>query len=182
MIDLKAEALYYFYLFSTKNLHALEKLFADNCVLRDWENNAEGKDDVLSVYGKIFNSVTSIAVTPAALYQDGYTVLAELLITINGKDLKNYFPLQFMQDALMKPLRTLDMAETFDVSVNVNGGGIKGQTDAITLAIARALVQDNAENKPALRAERLMTRDARVVERKKTGLRKARKREQYSKR
>jgi small subunit ribosomal protein S9 len=103
-------------------------------------------------------------------------------ITINGKDLKNYFPLQFMQDALMKPLRTLDMAETFDVSVNVNGGGIKGQTDAITLAIARALVQDNAENKPALRAERLMTRDARVVERKKTGLRKARKREQYSKR
>ena len=103
-------------------------------------------------------------------------------ITINGKDLKKYFPLQFMQDALMKPLRTLDMADTFDVSVNVNGGGIKGQTDAITLAIARALVQDNAENKPALRAERLMTRDARVVERKKTGLRKARKREQYSKR
>jgi small subunit ribosomal protein S9 len=103
-------------------------------------------------------------------------------ITINGKDLKNYFPLQFMQDALMKPLRTLDMAETFDVSVNVNGGGIKGQTDAITLAIARALVQDNAENKPALRAERLMTRDARVVERKKTGLSQARKREQYSKR
>ena len=86
MIDLKAEALYYFYLFSTKNLHALEKLFADNCVLRDWENNAEGKDDVLSVYGKIFNSVTSIAVTPAALYQDGYTVLAELLITSHGKE------------------------------------------------------------------------------------------------
>ena len=87
-----------------------------------------------------------------------------------------------MQDALLKPLRVLEMTETFDVNVNVSGGGIKGQTDAITLGIARALVQDNAENKPALRAERLMTRDARVVERKKTGLRKARKREQYSKR
>ncbi|MBL7789624.1 MAG: 30S ribosomal protein S9 [Chitinophagales bacterium] len=103
-------------------------------------------------------------------------------ITINGKDLKEYFPLQFMQDALLKPLRVLEISEAFDVKVNVSGGGIKGQTDAITLGIARALVQDNAENKPALRAERLMTRDARVVERKKTGLRKARKREQYSKR
>jgi len=103
-------------------------------------------------------------------------------ITINGKDLKNYFPLQFMQDALLKPLKTLEMTEAFDVNVNVNGGGIKGQTEAIKLGIARALIQDNPENKPALKAERLTTRDARVVERKKTGLRKARKREQYSKR
>jgi small subunit ribosomal protein S9 len=103
-------------------------------------------------------------------------------ITINGKDIKNYFPLQFLQDALMTPLRTLSVEGEFDVNVNVNGGGIKGQTDAIKLGIARALVADNPDNKPALRAERLMTRDARVVERKKTGLRGARKREQYSKR
>lgn len=103
-------------------------------------------------------------------------------ITINGKDIKDYFPLQFMQDALLKPLRILEVADQYDVQVNVNGGGIKGQTDAITLGIARALVLENAESKPALRAERLMTRDARVVERKKTGLRKARKKEQYSKR
>jgi small subunit ribosomal protein S9 len=103
-------------------------------------------------------------------------------VTINGKELKNYFPLQFMQDALLKPLRVLEMTDTYDVQVNVNGGGIKGQTDAITLGIARALVAEDPENKPALRAERLMTRDARVVERKKTGLRKARKKEQYSKR
>jgi len=103
-------------------------------------------------------------------------------IEINGKDLKDYFPLQFMQDALLKPLRVLESTEAYDVKVNVNGGGIKGQTDAITLGIARALVAENADNKPALRAERLMTRDARVVERKKTGLRKARKKEQYSKR
>lgn len=103
-------------------------------------------------------------------------------ITINGKDLKDYFPLQFMQDGLLTPLRVLDMETTYDVRVNVNGGGIKGQTDAIRLGIARALVIEDAENKPALRAARLMTRDARVVERKKTGLRGARKREQYSKR
>lgn len=103
-------------------------------------------------------------------------------ITINGKDLKNYFPLQFMQDSLLTPLRTLSAEGTFDVMVNVSGGGIKGQTEAIRLGIARALVVDDAENKPTLRAARLLTRDARVVERKKTGLRKARKREQYSKR
>ncbi len=103
-------------------------------------------------------------------------------ITINGKDLKDYFPLQFMQDGLLTPLRVLDKETTYDVRVNVNGGGIKGQTDAIRLGIARALVLEDAENKPALRAARLMTRDARVVERKKTGLRGARKREQYSKR
>lgn len=103
-------------------------------------------------------------------------------IQINGKDLKEYFPLQFMQDALLKPLRTLEAAEAFDVNVNVNGGGIKGQTEAIRLGITRALIVDNPENKPALKAERLTTRDARVVERKKTGLRKARKKEQYSKR
>ncbi len=103
-------------------------------------------------------------------------------IVINGKDIKDYFPLQFSQDALLTPLRTLEVTETYDVQVNVNGGGVKGQTEAIQLAIARALVLENPEDKPALRAARLMTRDARVVERKKTGLRKARKKEQYSKR
>lgn len=103
-------------------------------------------------------------------------------IQINGKDIKDYFPLQFMQDSLLTPLRALNMEGTFDVNVNVNGGGIKGQTEAIKLGLARALVLDDAENKPTLRAARLMTRDARVVERKKTGLRKARKKEQYSKR
>jgi small subunit ribosomal protein S9 len=74
------------------------------------------------------------------------------------------------------------MEGQLDVFVNVSGGGIKGQTEAIRLGIARALVEENPDNKPALRKERLMTRDARVVERKKTGLRKARKQEQFSKR
>jgi small subunit ribosomal protein S9 len=82
----------------------------------------------------------------------------------------------------MKPLKVLEMEGQLDVFVNVSGGGIKGQTEAIRLGIARALVEENPDNKPALRKERLMTRDARVVERKKTGLRKARKQEQFSKR
>jgi small subunit ribosomal protein S9 len=103
-------------------------------------------------------------------------------ITINGKDYKDYFTISFLQDNLMKPLKVLEMEGQLDVSVNVSGGGIKGQTEAIRLGIARALVEENPDNKPALRKERLMTRDARVVERKKTGLRKARKQEQFSKR
>jgi small subunit ribosomal protein S9 len=103
-------------------------------------------------------------------------------ITINGKDFKDYFTISFLQDNLMKPLKVLEMEGQLDVFVNVSGGGIKGQTEAIRLGIARALVEENPDNKPALRKERLMTRDARVVERKKTGLRKARKQEQFSKR
>jgi small subunit ribosomal protein S9 len=103
-------------------------------------------------------------------------------ITINGKDYKDYFTISFLQDNLMKPLKVLEMEGQLDVFVNVSGGGIKGQTEAIRLGIARALVEENPDNKPALRKERLMTRDARVVERKKTGLRKARKQEQFSKR
>jgi small subunit ribosomal protein S9 len=103
-------------------------------------------------------------------------------ITINGKDYKDYFTISFLQDNLMKPLKVLEMEGQLDVFVNVSGGGIKGQTEAIRLGIARALVEENPDNKPALRKERLMTRDARVVERKKTGLRKARKQEQFRKR
>lgn len=103
-------------------------------------------------------------------------------VTINGKDFKDYFSLSFLQDNMMTPLRVLEAEATYDVHVNVNGGGIKGQAEAIRLAIARALVVEDPENKPALKAQRLMTRDSRVVERKKTGLRKARKKEQYSKR
>jgi small subunit ribosomal protein S9 len=103
-------------------------------------------------------------------------------ININGRDYKNYFSLSFMQDSLISPLKILGQEGSYDVFVNVNGGGIKGQVEAIRLGIARALVGEDAENKPVLKKSRLMTRDSRVVERKKTGLRKARKKEQYSKR
>lgn len=103
-------------------------------------------------------------------------------VLVNGKDFKSYFSLSFMQDSLMTPLRVLEQEGQYDVFVNVQGGGIKGQTEAVRLGLAKALVVENPDNKPALKKERLMTRDARVVERKKTGLRKARKKEQYSKR
>ena len=104
------------------------------------------------------------------------------VITVNGKDYKNYFPLDFIQQRVEAPLKTADAFGKFDVTVNVFGGGVKGQADAIVLGIARALVHDNPEVRPALKKEKFMRRDAREVERKKTGLRKARKQEQYSKR
>ena len=85
-MDLKARSLEYFYNFSSKNSSTLSWMFTSVCFLHDWENDAAGKTDVMSVYNKIFNSVESIAVTPRAIYQDGLTVIAELLITINGKE------------------------------------------------------------------------------------------------
>ena len=85
-MDLKSRSLNYFYIFSTKNSTALSFMFASVCFLHDWENDAAGNTDVMSVYNKIFNSVESIAVTPRAIYQDGLTVIAELLITIDGKE------------------------------------------------------------------------------------------------
>lgn len=103
-------------------------------------------------------------------------------ITINGKDIKEYIALKQLVDRAMKPLNILDAAAKFDINVNVKGGGIKGQAEAISLGIARALVKNDETVKPALKAENLMTRDSRMVERKKFGKKKARKSFQFSKR
>ncbi|HAC22882.1 MAG: 30S ribosomal protein S9 [Tannerellaceae bacterium] len=103
-------------------------------------------------------------------------------ITINKRDLENYFPSTILQYVVKQPLNKLAVAENFDIKVNLNGGGYKGQAEALRLAIARALVKMNPEDKPALRAEGFMTRDPRAVERKKPGQPKARKRFQFSKR
>ncbi len=103
-------------------------------------------------------------------------------ITINKRDLKEYFASPILQYIVTQPLNTISAAESYDVKVNIYGGGVKGQAEAIRLAIARALVKVNEENKPALKAEGFMTRDARVVERKKPGQPKARKKFQFSKR
>ena len=103
-------------------------------------------------------------------------------ITINKKDLQDYFPSSILQFVVKQPLTTLNVAEKYDIKVNLDGGGFTGQSQALRLAIARALVKINAEDKKALRAEGFMTRDAREVERKKPGQPKARRRFQFSKR
>jgi len=103
-------------------------------------------------------------------------------ITINKRPLDVYFPSSILQYIVKQPLLTLEQAEKYDIKVNLNGGGYKGQAEALRLAIARALVKINPEDKSALRAEGFMTRDPRVVERKKPGRPKARKRFQFSKR
>lgn len=103
-------------------------------------------------------------------------------ITVNARDLKEYFLSEIHQTMVKQPLVALKAENNFDVSINVEGGGIKGQAEAIRLGISRALVLSNAENKPTLRKEGFVTRDSRMVERKKPGRRKARRRFQFSKR
>jgi small subunit ribosomal protein S9 len=102
--------------------------------------------------------------------------------TINGRDFKDYFHSDVQNMVANLPFSVLGNAEKWDVIVNATGGGIAGQMGAVRLGIARALVEQNAEIKPALRHANLLTRDARVVERKKYGRKKARKHFQFSKR
>ncbi len=104
------------------------------------------------------------------------------VITINDKDYKNYFPLVYLQNQVEVAFKTIDGADKYDVIVNASGGGIKGQAEAIKLGIARALIAVNPEYRPALKAAGLLTRDSRMVERKKPGKKKARRSFQFSKR
>ncbi|HEX4887216.1 MAG TPA: 30S ribosomal protein S9 [Luteibaculaceae bacterium] len=103
-------------------------------------------------------------------------------ITVNSKDYTEYFPGLVLQYKVNQPLALTNNAGKYDILVNVDGGGITGQAEAVRLGISRALVEINPEDKPALKAEGLMTRDPRMVERKKPGQKKARKRFQFSKR
>ena len=103
-------------------------------------------------------------------------------ITVNGKDFKEYFPVDTMQFKLEQPFNIADLAGKFDVKANVNGGGTTGQSEAIRLAISRALCKLDPEHRITLKPEGMLTRDARVVERKKPGQKKARKKFQWVKR
>ena len=103
-------------------------------------------------------------------------------ITINGKDYKNYFPLVYLQNQVESPLKIIEASEKFDIIVNAQGGGIKGQAEATKLGIARALLEVSTEYRPALKAAGLLKRDPRAVERKKPGRKKARRSFQFSKR
>lgn len=103
-------------------------------------------------------------------------------ITVNGKDFKVYFPTPLLQYTVLDPFETASAMGKYDVMVNVDGGGFKGQAEALSLALSRALVIIDPENRPLLKVKGLMRRDPRMVERKKPGQKKARKRFQFSKR
>ncbi len=111
-----------------------------------------------------------------------YLSKGEGKITVNGKDWKEYFPISYMQYKVIDPLVTVDADKMYDVKVNVKGGGIKGQAEAIRMAVSRALVKIDEEFRKPLKEKKYLTRDARVVERKKYGKPKARKSFQFSKR
>ncbi len=103
-------------------------------------------------------------------------------IKVNNRDFKEYFPSEVLQIIVKQPLMTTEKSNNFDININVFGGGLSGQAEAIRLSIARALVELDQESRPALKAEGFLTRDSRMVERKKYGRRKARRAFQFSKR
>lgn len=103
-------------------------------------------------------------------------------ITVNHRSLEKYFASEILRTIVQQPFATLERNGSFDVFVNVKGGGITGQAEAIRMAISRALVEQDAENRSPLKKEGFLTRDSRMVERKKPGRRKARRRFQFSKR
>ena len=103
-------------------------------------------------------------------------------ITVNDRSVEDYFPSDILQTIIKQPLAATDTVSNFDIKVNVEGGGPSGQAEAIRLAVSRALVEADEENKAPLKKEGFLTRDPRMVERKKYGRRKARRRFQFSKR
>jgi small subunit ribosomal protein S9 len=103
-------------------------------------------------------------------------------ITVNKKDIKTYFPIPTLQYVINQPLELSNATGKYDIMASIDGGGVNGQAEALTLAISRALCKINPEHRPALKAKGLMRRDPRMVERKKPGQKKARKKFQFSKR
>ena len=111
-----------------------------------------------------------------------YLTQGEGNITVNGKPYQEYFPQTHIQSAITDPMATVEASTLYDVNVNVYGGGFKGQAHAVRMAISRALVKLNEDFRSPLKSKKFLTRDARVVERKKYGKPKARKSFQFSKR
>ncbi len=127
--------------------------------------------DVISTIGRRKSAVARIYLTPG-----------KGNITINDRELNDYFPTDILQYVVKQPLNLLGVQESYDVKVNLDGGGYTGQAEALRMAISRALVELDPENRPKLKHAGFMTRDPREVERKKPGRPKARKRFQFSKR
>ena len=129
------------------------------------------KETKYTAIGRRKRSVAKVTITPG-----------KGNITVNGKDVNDYMPYETLVMDLVQPLELVDAREKYDVNVVVKGGGFSGQTGAIRLGITRALMLANAENRPTLKANGMVTRDARIKERKKYGLKKARRAPQFSKR
>lgn len=104
------------------------------------------------------------------------------IITVNGREFEKYFTTEVLQIIVKQPLTLVGQVGDFDIKINVDGGGIAGQAEAVRHAISRALVEVSLDNKPAIKKEGFLTRDPRMVERKKYGRAKARKKFQFSKR
>ncbi|CAA9273100.1 MAG: SSU ribosomal protein S9p (S16e) [uncultured Cytophagales bacterium] len=111
-----------------------------------------------------------------------YLTAGKGAITVNHRDIKVYFPSEILQTIINQPMTAVSVLGNYDVKANIKGGGTTGQAEALRMAIARALCEVNAEFRPALKKEGFLTRDPRMVERKKYGRRKARRRFQFSKR
>ena len=129
------------------------------------------KETRYSAIGRRKSSVAKVTITPG-----------KGVITVNGKDVNDYMPYETLVMDLVQPLELVDAREKYDINVVVKGGGFSGQTGAIRLGITRALMLANAETRPTLKANGMVTRDARIKERKKYGLKKARRAPQFSKR
>ena len=129
------------------------------------------KETRYSAIGRRKSSVAKVTITPG-----------KGVITVNGKDVNDYMPYETLVMDLVQPLELVDSKDKYDINVVVKGGGFSGQTGAIRLGITRALMLANAETRPTLKANGMVTRDARIKERKKYGLKKARRAPQFSKR
>ena len=129
------------------------------------------KENRYTAIGRRKRSVAKVTLTPG-----------KGNITVNGKDVKDYMPYETLVMDLVQPLELVESKDKFDINITVNGGGFSGQTGAIRLGIARALMLANAENRGVLKTNGMVTRDARIKERKKYGLKKARRAPQFSKR
>jgi small subunit ribosomal protein S9 len=127
---------------------------------------------------EIINTIGRRKTSVARLYMQS----GKGTITVNTKDVNEYFPTEILQAIVNQPFATTKTEGSFDLKVNVDGGGVAGQAEAVRLAIARALCELDPEHRPALKAEGFLTRDPRMVERKKYGRRKARRAFQFSKR
>jgi small subunit ribosomal protein S9 len=127
--------------------------------------------ETINTSGRRKNAVARIYMTPGTGS-----------VTINKKDIESYFPLATLRYKVNQPFLITETVGQFDVKANLDGGGISGQAEALRLAISKALIEVNEELKPALKAKGLTTRDPRMVERKKFGQKKARKKFQFSKR